>query len=131
MYLLILVASLITMIMWIPYLLGATFTRGMQSTFAGDPKADVQTIPAWAKRLQQAHYNAVENLPVFVGICLVAELTQSSTPLMVDAAMVYCVARVAHYLFYALAIPFLRTTAFLIGWLSTLYIGVLTLQNLI
>lgn len=130
MYLPILLASLITTMMWIPYLLGATFARGMKSTLAGDPKLDVREIPAWAKRLQQAHSNAVENLPIFIGVCLAAELSNTSTPSMVDAAMVYCVARIIHYLLYALSIPFLRTTSFMIGWLSTLYIGAMTLQGL-
>ena len=131
MYIAIVLASLITMMMWLPYLMSATLSRGIKSTLAGDPKSDTRAIPAWAKRLQQAHYNAVENLPVFIGVCLAAELTQSSTELMVYAAMVYCVARVAHYLLYALAVPFLRTTAFMVGWLATLYIGLMTLQNLI
>jgi len=123
MYLPILLACLITMMMWIPYL-------QLTVILSGDPKSDNRTTPAWAKRLQQAHYNAVENLPIFIGICLVAEFTQSSTPLMIAAAMMYCIVRVAHYVFYALGIPFLRTIAFMIGWLSTLYIGAMTFINI-
>ena len=130
MYFPILFACLITMLMWIPYLLGATLTRGMKSTLAGDPKENTETIPTWATRLQQAHYNAVENLPVFIGVCLVAELSQTSTMLMVGAAWAYCIARISHYVLYAFAIPLLRTTAFMAGWFSTLYIALATMFSL-
>ena len=131
MYFAIVLASLITIMMWLPALFSATVVRGMKSVLAGDPKLDTRELPAWIRRTLQAHQNAVENLPAFIGVCLAAELTHTNSEIMIQAAMVYCIARVAHYVLYALAVPILRTTAFLIGWLATLYIGFMTLQNII
>ena len=131
MYIAIVLASLMTMLMWLPYFMGEVSSRGLTLILSGDPKSDTKVPPAWVKRLRQAHGNALENLPIFIAVCFAAELTQSSTELMVTAAMVYCVARVAHYLLYGLAVPFLRTMAFMGGWLATLYIGLMTLQNVI
>jgi len=45
----IILASLFTSVMWLPYLLGSTVARGLGSTLAGDPKSDSQPLPAWVK----------------------------------------------------------------------------------
>jgi uncharacterized MAPEG superfamily protein len=124
MYLAVIIASLLTISMWVPYLTAATLARGMASTLAGNPRLDQTPIPAWATRLKQAHQNAAENLAAFVGVALVAQLSGTTGPDVVLAAEIYIAARAGHYIAYGLSIAYLRTTLFVVGWMATLYIGI-------
>jgi uncharacterized MAPEG superfamily protein len=130
MYLAVIIASLLTISMWIPYLSAATLARGMASTLAGNPRLDPTPIPAWATRLKQAHQNAAENLAAFVGVSLVAQLAGATTPQMELAAFVYIAARAGHYVAYGLSISYLRTTLFVVGWMATMYIGIVAAMTL-
>ena len=49
---------------------------------------------------------------------------------MVLAAFVYNAARVGHYIAYGLAIPYLRTALFVLGWMATMYIGIVSAMAL-
>ena len=124
MYLAVIIASLLTISMWIPYLSAATLARGMASTLAGNPRLDQTPIPAWATRLKQAHQNAAENLAAFVGVSLVAESVGAASPDLALAGLVYNAARVGHYAAYGLSIAYLRTALFVVGWAATSYIGI-------
>lgn len=124
-------ACLLTLTLWVPYFLAWVPSKGPARLLGGNPKEDQDTkTPAWAQRLQQAHQNAVENLAAFVGVCLAAHLAGTPTELTVQLAYVYVIARLVHYVCYGLAIPVVRTLAFMAGWFATFGIGIGALMQL-
>jgi uncharacterized MAPEG superfamily protein len=103
-----------TAVMWIPYILNRIMVRGLADA-VGYP-ADPKPVAPWAQRMQAAHANAVENLVVFAALVLVADAVGATGGCTAAAATVYFWARVAHYLAYTFAIPWVRTLAFAAGW---------------
>ena len=70
----------------------------------------------WAAKMKAAHANAVENLVVFATLVLIANAAGVSNETTVMACTVYFWARVLHLVSYTLAIPWIRTVAFVIGF---------------
>ena len=73
---------------------------------------------AWAQRLMKAHANAVENLVVFATLVLVAHALGISNSAIASASVVYFWARVVHALGYTLAVPWVRTLSFTVGFVA-------------
>ncbi len=106
----------LTALMWIPYILNQILVRGIVDA-VGYPE-DPMPLAAWALRMKAAHYNAVENLVVFAILVLVANAVGANNGCTAAAAAVYFWARLAHFFAYSLGLPWLRTLAFAIGWLT-------------
>jgi len=104
----------ITAVMWIPYILAHIINVELMPAITY--QADDTPKPAWAERAKRAHYNAIENLVPFAALILVAHLINVSNAATASAAVVYFIARVAHYLLYTAGVPFARTITFAIGW---------------
>jgi uncharacterized MAPEG superfamily protein len=117
-YALVLVAFA-TALMWIPYLVARIGLRGLMPVM-GNPDPSQAPDPAWVDRARRAHVNAIENLAVFAPLVLVAAIAGVSTPATVLAAKSYLVARLVHYVVYAVGIPVVRTLAFTAGFVATL-----------
>ncbi len=101
-------------VMWMPYIINAVMVRGLIDAvgYPDEPKP----LSAWATRMKAAHYNAVENLVVFAALVLIANAAGVSNDITVMACQVYFWARVVHLLSYTMAIPWVRTLAFALGW---------------
>lgn len=128
----IIIASLLTITLWVPYFLAWLPTKGPQVILSGNPKQNSAIqVPSWAERLVHAHQNAVENLAAFIGVCLAAHLAGEPAALALQLGWIYILARLVHYLSYGFGIPVLRTAAFMAGWFSTFGIGVMTINQLI
>jgi uncharacterized MAPEG superfamily protein len=110
----------LTLILWIPYILARLITYGPGRTLSY--AADKEPLPAWAEKAKKAHYNAVENLAPFAALVLIAHLSGTASSVTTTAAIVYFWARVAHYLSYLSAIPYLRTLTFAISWIAMIVI---------
>jgi uncharacterized MAPEG superfamily protein len=107
--------TILTGLMWIPYILDRITVRGLLGAMANPtPKDELQSI--WAQRLMNAHRNAVENLVVFATLVLTLRALNISTPATVAACAVFFYARLAHMVVYWFGIPVLRTLAFAIGF---------------
>ena len=115
-YALVLVAFA-TALMWIPYLVARIGLRGLMPVM-GNPDPSQAPDPAWVDRARRAHVNAIENLAVFAPLVLVAAIAGVSTPATVLAAKSYLVARLVHYVVYAVGIPVVRTLAFTAGFVA-------------
>ena len=113
--------TVLTAVMWVPYTLNMIGVRGLADA-VGYP-ADPQPLAPWATRMKAAHYNAVENLVVFAVLVLVAHALGVSDNATQTSAVVYFWARVAHFLAYTFAVPWVRTLGFVIGSLSQLCIA--------
>ena len=121
--------SLVTALMWMPYILNRIAVRGLIAA-TGNPSPDDKPHSPWAERAILAHKNAVENLVVFAAVVLAAHAAGASTELTATAAMVYFYARVAHYAIYIAGVPFLRTLAFAAGMLCQVIIALVALGAL-
>jgi uncharacterized MAPEG superfamily protein len=108
---------ILTGVLWIPYILDRAMVRGLMGSMAIPSPNDKPQSP-WARRLQAAHYNAVENLVIFAPLVLILNIQHHSTQSTVIACAVYFWARLAHAVIYALGLPVLRTLAFSVGFLA-------------
>lgn len=104
----------LTTILWLPYILQRILEHGLMPTVTY--AADDKPIAAWAERAKHAHYNAVENLVPFAALVLVAHATGATNAATAAAAVVFFLARLAHFVLYTLGVPFGRTICFAIGW---------------
>ena len=79
-------------------------------------RAQRHGVRAIARRLKRAHYNLVENVPLFVVAVMAGELRDIHTGVTAACAMVFFWARVAHPVAAISHIWGTRTTAFAVGW---------------
>ena len=108
--------------LWIPYVLNRMVVRGVGAT-VGYP-VDPPPLAPWAQRLRAAHANAVENLAVFAALVLTAQVLGISTQATALAASLYLWSRVLHAITYTLGLPWLRTLAFVGGFLAQMIVAV-------
>ena len=109
--------TLMTALFWVPYILDRIAVRGLAGAMA-NPSPQDKPQSAWAERAIKAHHNAVENLAVFAALVLTAHLLGISNGLTGAAAVIYFLARLAHFLVFTAGIPVARTLAFAVGWLA-------------
>lgn len=109
-------ATVLTGVLWIPYILDRMMVWGLTDT-VGYPENPKPQTP-WARRLMKAHANSVENLVVFAALVLAAHAAGVSTGVTAGAAVVYFWARVVHLVAYAAAIPWVRTLGFTVGFFA-------------
>jgi uncharacterized MAPEG superfamily protein len=103
-----------TALMWIPYILNMIMVRGLLDA-VGYPENPEPMAP-WAERMKTAHYNAVENLVVFAALVLIAHAAGIHNGATALAATVYFWTRVIHFVAYMFRIPWVRTLAFVVGF---------------
>lgn len=104
----------LTALIWMPYVVNIIMVRGLVDA-VGYPQ-DPEPMSPWAAKMKAAHANAVENLVVFATLVLIANAAGVSNETTVMACTVYFWARVLHLVSYTLAIPWIRTVAFVIGF---------------
>jgi uncharacterized MAPEG superfamily protein len=78
-------------------------------------------------RLQRAHRNLLETLPVFAGAILIAHIANREGVLTLWGAWLYLLARIVYVPLYAFGVPLIRSLAFqvsLVG-LTILLIAIL------
>jgi uncharacterized MAPEG superfamily protein len=107
--------TILTGLMWIPYILDRIAVRGLVGAM-GNPTPNDKAQSIWAQRLMYAHRNAVENLVVFATLVLTLRALNISTPATVAACAVFFYARLAHAIVYWFGIPVIRTLAFTVGF---------------
>jgi len=117
----------LTGLLWVPYILNRLSVRGLISavTYPENP----QPQSAWAQRLMKAHANAIENLVVFAALVLTANAAGVSNDMIATASMVFFWARVVHAIVYTLAIPWVKTLSFTVGFLAQAVIAVQILSH--
>ena len=117
----------LTGLLWVPYILNEILVRGVVDA-VGYPEHP-KPLARWAQRLKAAHYNAVENLVVFAPLVLVAQAAGIHAPAIATAACGYFWARVVHAAAYTLAVPWVRTLAFVAGVAMQLWIAATVLMR--
>ena len=113
--------TVLTALIWIPYILDRVATWGLMDTVGYPDKPKAQS--AWATRMIAAHENAVENLVVFAALVLAAHALGVSNAAIAGACVVYFWARVVHLAAYTFKVPWVRTLAFTVGWVCQMVIA--------
>jgi uncharacterized MAPEG superfamily protein len=111
----------LTALIWIPYILNMIMVRGVHDA-VGYPENPKPMAP-WATRMKAAHYNAVENLVVFAALVLVARAAGIQGEATAMACIIYFWARVVQLIAHTFAIPWVRTLAFVVGWVCQLVLA--------
>jgi uncharacterized MAPEG superfamily protein len=106
----------LALILWVPYVVARIFCWGIADA-AGYP-TDPPELPGWARRGQRAHLNLLENLAPFAALVMVAQAVDVHSANTVLGAALFFWARVAHALVFILGVAYLRTLAFLVGWVG-------------
>ena len=115
------VVTAFTALMWIPYMLNMITVRGLLDV-VGYPENPKPMAP-WATRMKAAHYNAVENLVVFAALVLIARGAGVKSELTALACVTYFWARVVHFVAYTFRVPWVRTLAFVVGFLCQIVLA--------
>ena len=106
-----------TGLMWLPYILDRIMVRGLMGAMANPSPSDKAQSP-WARRMMDAHTNAVENLIVFAPLVLTARALSIATAVTAFACALYFWSRLAHVMVFTLGIPVLRTLSFAGGFVA-------------
>ncbi len=109
--------TILTGLLWIPYLLDRISIRGFMGAMANPSPRDKAHSP-WAARLLFAHMNTIENLVIFGFLVLVLAQLEISSRTTVLAAATFFWSRLAYVVIYTLGIPVLRTLAFTVGFIA-------------
>jgi uncharacterized MAPEG superfamily protein len=107
--------AIVLAIIWIPYILAQINQLGPAKALAYNNEDE---MPVWAKRLKRAHYNLVENIPLFAVAVLAGEFANVHTGVTAACAMIFFWARVAHPFAHVSNIWGVRTVVFAIGWVA-------------
>ena len=114
-------SSALSLVLWMPYTLVAMGARGVGGV-AGYPTGRYDDLPESAQRAQRAHANLVENLAPFAVLVLVAHVSGSANETTALGAQLFFWARVVQAAVHIAGVPWLRTFAFLAGWVGNLLI---------
>ena len=123
--------ALLCAALWIPYIVGNTICHGLLKPddykTAGLPKK--ANSPEWLARANRAHVNMVEGFPSFAALVIVAHLTAEANAITAMASMIFFWARLVHGVVYVMAIPYMRTLLFAVGFFCQLAIGLQILMQ--
>ena len=108
--------TVLTGVMWIPNILDRIAVWGLTEAVGYPENPKPQS--AWARRMMKAHVNAVENLVIFATLVLAAQAANVTNNVTATACVVYFWARVVHLGAYTLAVPWVRTLAFAVGFFA-------------
>jgi uncharacterized MAPEG superfamily protein len=106
-----------TGVFWVPYILDRIMVRGLMGAMANPSPSDKTQSP-WARRMMDAHTNAVENLVIFAPLVLTTRALGIATAVTAFACALYFWSRLVHVVVYTLGIPVLRTLSFAGGFVA-------------
>jgi uncharacterized MAPEG superfamily protein len=75
-------------------------------------------LPLWGKRADRAYLNAVESFAPFAALVIIARVSGKADAMTAFWAMCVFWLRLAHAVVYLLAIPYVRTLLFTLGFLA-------------
>jgi uncharacterized MAPEG superfamily protein len=109
--------AMLTAALWIPYIVCQVMTNGfLEPPNYVDPAP--RPVPLWGKRAERAHLNAVEVFAPFAALVIVAQLTGKADAMTAFWAASFFWLRLAHAVVYVLAIPYVRTVIFTLGFVA-------------
>jgi uncharacterized MAPEG superfamily protein len=108
--------AILTATLWIPYIACQVMTNGfLEPRNYVDPAQ--RPVPLWGRRTERAYMNAVETFAPFAALVIVAQITGKANATTAFLAMSFFWLRLIHAVVYWLAIPYIRTVAFTLGYI--------------
>ena len=115
--------AMLTAALWIPYIACQVMTNGfLEPPNYVDPAQ--RPVPLWGKRADRAYLNAVEAFAPFAALVLVAHISGKADAMTAFWAMCFFWLRLIHAVVYLLAIPYIRTLVFTLGFVAVVGIFV-------
>jgi uncharacterized MAPEG superfamily protein len=109
--------AMLTAALWIPYVVCQVMTNGLlQPTNYVDPTP--RPMPLWGHRAHRAYLNSVEVLAPFAALVIVAHIAGRADSMTAMWSMIFFGARVVHAVVFWAAIPYIRTLAFVVGFVA-------------
>jgi uncharacterized MAPEG superfamily protein len=109
--------AILTAALWIPYIIAQVMTNGpLAPTNYVDPAA--RPVPLWGKRADRTHLNAVETFAPFAALVIIAHVSGKADAMTAFWAICFFWLRLAHAVVYLLAIPYVRTLVFTLGFVA-------------
>lgn len=110
--------ALLTAALWIPYIAAQVSINGLLAPVNYvDPTP--RPLPLWGRRADRAHLNAVESFAPFAALVIVAHLAGKANAMTAFWATCFFWLRLTHAVVYLLAVPYLRTLVFTLGFVAT------------
>ena len=113
-------ATLLTLIIRAAWMLNKVQVRGL-GVVVGYPK-ESKPLSEWGHRLWVAHEDAIQSLVTFAILVIIVEISKLADESTAIAAAVYFWARVLHVLAYVLALRWVKTIAYIAGFISQLWL---------
>jgi len=108
--------AMLTAALWIPYVVCQVTTNGpLQPTNYRDPTP--RPLPLWGRRADRTYLNAVEAFAPFAALVVVAHLAGKANAMTAFWATSFFWLRLAHAVVYLLAVPYVRTVIFTLGFI--------------
>jgi uncharacterized MAPEG superfamily protein len=109
--------AMLTAALWIPYIVCQVMTNGFLAPVNYvDPTS--RPVPLWGKRADRAYLNAVEVFAPFAALVVVANIAGKADAMTAFWAMCFFWLRLAHAVVYLLAVPYVRTLIFTLGFVA-------------
>ena len=110
--------ALLTAALWIPYIAAQVAINGLLAP-ANYVDPTPRPLPLWGRRADRAHVNAVEAFAPFAALVIVAHLAGKANGMTAFWATCFFWLRLTHAVVYLLAVPYLRTVVFTLGFVAT------------
>jgi uncharacterized MAPEG superfamily protein len=94
------------------------------------PRQQQSQLTGLAARALAAQKNAWEALMFYTAMCVLAYVASLDLTTLANAAGLFLLSRLAHAVFYLLDMAPYRSLVFLVGWFSSLYIGIKAVTSL-
>ena len=107
--------AMLTAALWIPYIIAQVLANGpLKPANYVDPTP--RPVPQWGKRADRVYLNAVEVFAPFAALVVIAHLAGKANAMTAFWAACFFWVRVAHAVVYLLAVPYVRTVIFTLGF---------------
>ncbi len=109
--------ALLTAGLWIPYIVAQLVTNGpLRPANYVDPAQ--RPLPLWGRRADRTYVNAVEAFAPFAALVLIAHVTGKANAMTAFWATCFFWLRLTHAVVYLLAIAYVRTVVFTLGFVA-------------
>jgi uncharacterized MAPEG superfamily protein len=109
--------AILTAALWIPYIIAQTATNGfLTPPNYVDPTP--RPLPLWGRRADRAYLNAVEAFAPFAALVLIAHVSGKANAMTAFWAACFFWLRLTHAVVYLLAIAYVRTVVFTLGFVA-------------
>jgi uncharacterized MAPEG superfamily protein len=78
-------------------------------------RENLPELTDWAGRAQRAHRNMLENLPLFIGLVLVAHIAGRANSMTLLGAQLFFWARLVYAVVYVAGVPWVRTAVWAVS----------------